>query len=72
MGDVVNLNQFRKKQERKKAEKTARNNRARFGRSKAEKNAEHHRENKNRTDLEHKKLTSPGKSDDDDDARSDR
>lgn len=37
MGDVVNLNQFRKKRSRKNAEDTARNNRASFGRSAAQK-----------------------------------
>lgn len=37
MSDVVNLNRFRKKQARSEKEKRAEGNRAKFGRTKAEK-----------------------------------
>ena len=40
MGDVVNLKRFRKRTERKQAAKDAEANRARFGRSKSERDAE--------------------------------
>ncbi|MBM3485252.1 MAG: DUF4169 family protein [Alphaproteobacteria bacterium] len=36
MGDVVNLNQYRKKRDREDARRTASTNRARFGRDKQE------------------------------------
>ena len=39
MGDVVNLNAFRKRKDRARAERTAAEHRARFGRSGAEKTA---------------------------------
>lgn len=40
MGDLVNLNKFRKQAERAKAASDADRNRARFGRTKAQKNLE--------------------------------
>jgi hypothetical protein len=36
MGDVINLNRFKKRQERNQAAKQAEANRARFGRTKSE------------------------------------
>jgi hypothetical protein len=39
MGDLVNLNRFRKRSEREQEARQAESNRARFGRSKAERKA---------------------------------
>jgi hypothetical protein len=39
MGDLVNLNRFRKRSEREQEARQAAGNRARFGRSKAERDA---------------------------------
>jgi hypothetical protein len=59
MGDIVNLNQFRKERERRRRIAQASMNREKFGRTKAEKQAE--REEKARTDrsLDGAKLPSP-------------
>ena len=57
MGDVVNLNQFRKKRNRKKAEDTARNNRASFGRSVAQKKQDMNQQKKRDALLDKKKLS---------------
>jgi hypothetical protein len=43
MGNLVNLNRFRKRSEREQAAKEADANRARSGRSKAERRADQHR-----------------------------
>ena len=43
MGNLVNLNRFRKRSEREQATKHADANRARFGRSKAERQADERR-----------------------------
>ena len=43
MGNLVNLNRFRKRSEREQAAKLADSNRARFGRSKAERQADEQR-----------------------------
>jgi hypothetical protein len=43
MGNLVNLNRFRKRSEREHAARQADANRARFGRSKAERQANEHR-----------------------------
>ena len=43
MGNVVNLNRFRKRAEREASAKQADTNRARFGRNKAERSAEEKR-----------------------------
>ena len=43
MGDLVNLNRFRKRSEREQAVRQADANRARFGRSKAERQADEQR-----------------------------
>ncbi|PHQ67236.1 MAG: DUF4169 domain-containing protein [Sneathiella sp.] len=64
MGDVVNLNQFRKQKDRKGADAKARHNRARFGRSKAAKNAEDQQRSKKDSELDHKKLTLKHEGDD--------
>ena len=57
MGDVVNLNQFRKKQDRKKAEELARNNRVRFGRNSQQKKQDKDQIQRGKTDLDQKKLS---------------
>jgi Domain of unknown function (DUF4169) len=46
MADVVNLKQFRKRAARDQAEKVAAANRARFGRTKAERVEDEHRANR--------------------------
>ncbi len=43
MGEMVNLNRFRKRNERKQSAKEAEANRARFGRSKAERKSDERR-----------------------------
>ena len=43
MGNLVNLNRFRKRSEREQAARQADSNRARFGRSKAERQADEQR-----------------------------
>ncbi|MEX0582855.1 MAG: DUF4169 family protein [Sneathiella sp.] len=59
MGDVINLNQFRKKQGRKKAEESARNNRVRFGRTSQQKKLEKDQIKRGKINLDRKKLSSP-------------
>lgn len=39
MGDVINLNQFRKARQRKQAEEQARRNRAKYGETKGQRNS---------------------------------
>lgn len=56
MGDVVNLNRFRKQRARAEGEKQAAENRATFGRSKAERTATAKIRRKAETDIENKKL----------------
>lgn len=56
MGDVINLNQFRKKRARKAAEKRAPENRARFGRTKDEQTRAQREAEKLAKDLDDKKL----------------
>lgn len=59
MGEVVNLNQYRKKRERLERKKTAAANRARFGRRKEDvKRAKRERE-RDRTELDGKALGDP-------------
>jgi hypothetical protein len=55
MGDVVNLNQFRKEQARAAEKRAARENRAKFGRSGNEKRLERAEEEKARRDMDGKK-----------------
>lgn len=56
MGDVVNLNQFRKKRARKAADKRVPENRARFGRTKDERTRAQREAEKLAKDLDDKKL----------------
>ncbi|WP_334129532.1 DUF4169 family protein [Sneathiella sp.] len=65
MGDVVNLNQFRKKRNRKEAEDKARDNRVKYGRTGFQKKLERLENQRKLTDLERKKLTREDHDDDD-------
>lgn len=65
MGDVVNLNQFRKKRDRKEAENKARENRIKFGRTGLQKKLDRDETRRNITELERKKLTRDERHDDD-------
>ncbi len=66
MGDVVNLNKFRKKREKKEAESLARENRTRFGRTKNQRKSDESQQRKNVTELDQKKFQNPTQSDDKD------
>ncbi|MFC4271151.1 DUF4169 family protein [Sneathiella chungangensis] len=57
MGDVVNLNKFRKKRDRKKAEDAARGNRVRYGRTSEQKNLDKDQKQRDDIALDQKKLT---------------
>lgn len=57
MGDVVNLNKFRKKRNRKEAEATARNNRVSHGRSGAQKKRDLEQQEKRDALLDQKRLS---------------
>ncbi|MCF8465871.1 MAG: DUF4169 family protein [Sneathiella sp.] len=57
MGDVVSLNQFRKKRDRKNSETTARNNRVRFGRTLNQRQTDNDQRARKDAELENKKLT---------------
>jgi hypothetical protein len=56
MGDVVNLNKFRKAKSKDKKEKKAGENRRKFGLTKAEKTAEQKIRTQTLSDLDGKKL----------------
>lgn len=58
MTDVVNLNRFRKRAERTKQAKKAETNRARFGRTKAEREADDRREQRLREVHEQHRIKS--------------
>lgn len=62
MADIVNLNQFRKAKTRADKSKTAQDNRAKFGRTKAEKAEEAADRDKREQDLSGKEI--PDNSDD--------
>lgn len=57
MGEVVNLNRFRKARAKAEAEKHAEENRASFGRTKAEKQQTAAERDRSDDDLDGKKLT---------------
>lgn len=59
MGDVVNLNQYRKRRTRDRNAAHAAENRARFGRSKEQRQAERSEAERQRRDLDTKKLEDP-------------
>jgi uncharacterized protein DUF4169 len=56
MAEIVNLNQYRKRRGKREAEKTAAENRARHGRSKAERRKERLEGDKAAKDLDNKRL----------------
>lgn len=56
MADVVNLNQYRKRRNRRDADKTAAANRTRHGRSKAEREKLRRENDKAAKDLDNKRL----------------
>jgi hypothetical protein len=56
MADPVNLNKYRKQRDRRDAQKTAGENRARHGRSKAERKLERLDNDKAAKDLDDKRL----------------
>lgn len=59
MGDVVNLNHFRKRKEREQREVRASENRAKSGRDKAERNLTRSESEHRRYDLDGKRLDTP-------------
>ena len=62
MGDIVNLNKFRKERQRADEQRQARDNRVRFGRTGADKAADRAVGEKAESDLSGKKRDTPGKS----------
>ena len=56
MADIVNLNQYRKRRDRREAEKGATENRVRHGRSKVDRQKERRENEKAAKDLEDKRL----------------
>jgi hypothetical protein len=56
MADIVNLNQYRKRRDRREAEKAAGENRVRHGRSKIDRQKERRENEKAAKDLEDKRL----------------
>ena len=63
MGDVINLNQYRKRRERDEKSRKARENRAKFGRPGAHKAAQRNEAEKARGELEHKRLAPAAETD---------
>lgn len=61
MGDVINLNQYRKQRARDEKARQAKANRARSGRTAGEKSAQSHDTEKSASDLERKRLRPPAK-----------
>jgi Domain of unknown function (DUF4169) len=56
MGDIVNLNQFKKRKERGESVKRAAENRVRFGMTKTERGKAQREAEKSRKDLDDKQL----------------
>lgn len=69
MGDVVNLNQYRKQRSRTTSQKRASENRVRFGRSKDEKTRQGHDADRTSRDLDGKQLDKPSSPEDAPNAR---
>ncbi len=69
MGDVVNLNQYRKQRSRTTSQKRASENRARFGRSKDEKTRQGNESDRASRDLDGKQLDKPSSPEDAPNAR---
>lgn len=58
MGDVINLNKFRKERRRSAEKRSARDNRVRFGRSGADKAADRHADDRAERTFDGRKLES--------------
>lgn len=56
MGEIINLNRYRKNRERKESGAQAAENRARFGRSKDDRLREKAEQDRRQTELDNKKL----------------
>ena len=65
MGDVINLNRYRKTREREEREKTAEANRAKFGRTKQERTRLQLESRRERADLESKLIENKSRREDD-------
>ncbi len=59
MGDVINLNQYRKRRERSKSQRRAVENRARKGRTKEETARQRHEAGQASAGLDNKQLSEP-------------
>jgi hypothetical protein len=64
MGDVVNLNQYRKQRSRMASQKRASENRVRFGRSKDDKARQSHDTERTVRELDGKQLDKPSSPED--------
>jgi hypothetical protein len=64
MGDVVNLNQYRKQRSRVATQKRASENRVRFGRNKDDKTRQSHETERATRDLDGKQLDKPSSPED--------
>ena len=64
MAEIINLNQFRKDQRRQERQKTADDNRVKFGRRKAERQRDDAEQEKRRRNLEQLQLTSTADNED--------
>lgn len=64
MGDVVNLNQYRKQRSRASSQKRASENRVRFGRSKDDKTRQSQDAERSSRELEGKQLDKPSSPED--------
>jgi hypothetical protein len=60
MGDVVNLNSFRKRKEKARAERVAAEHRVKFGRTAAEKATTRREAERDKKDLDGKRLDDGG------------
>ncbi|MEI8394260.1 MAG: DUF4169 family protein [Rhodospirillaceae bacterium] len=59
MGDIINLNRYRKLRDQRKREQDAVSNRAKFGRTKTESRTETTTRDRNRRELDGKKIDEP-------------
>lgn len=64
MGDVVNLNQFRKQRSRTASQKRASENRAKFGRNKDDKTRQAHDTDRTSRELDGKQIDKPSSPED--------
>ena len=64
MGDVVNLNQFRKQRSRTASQKQASENRVKFGRSKDDKTRQIHETDRTSRGLDGKQIDKPSSPED--------